>query len=61
MHLIRPSLKALTVGLAALAFVVTAAGAQAQEKKPNIVVIMTDDVGGGDMGSYCARGGPRKR
>ena len=44
MHLIRLMLKGLTVGLSALVFVVTGAVVQTQEKKLNIVVIMTDDV-----------------
>jgi arylsulfatase A-like enzyme len=61
MHLVRLILKGLTVGPAALAFVLTGSVAQAQEKKPNIVVIMTDDVGWGDFGSYgggVMRGAP---
>src|SRR5215831_9186019 len=43
------------VGAAALAFVfvgLTAAGAQAQPKKPNIVIIWGDDIGQSDISAY---------
>lgn len=48
--------------LLVLAVLVTGSeAAQAQERKPNFVVIMTDDVGWGDLGSYgggAMRGAP---
>src|SRR6478735_1500127 len=45
-------------GLAAvLALGLTAVGpASAQEKKPNIVMLMTDDTGWGDFGAYTGGG-----
>jgi arylsulfatase len=42
---------------AVLALGVTAAGpASAQDKKPNIVMLMTDDTGWGDFGAYAGGG-----
>ena len=42
---------------AVLALGVTAAGpASAQDKKPNIVMLMTDDIGWGDFGAYSGGG-----
>jgi Sulfatase len=46
---------------AALAFASDAALAQSPPRKPNVVVIMTDDIGWGDLGSYgggAMRGAP---
>src|SRR5262245_58083177 len=43
----------LTLGQLLLAFAVSAAGQTAQPK-PNVVLIVTDDVGYGDIGSYGA-------
>ena len=43
----------LAVGMAA---VVTAGPASAQDKKPNIVMLMTDDTGWGDFGAYSGGG-----
>ena len=43
----------LTVGAAALG---SAAPAGAQEKKPNIVMLMMDDVGWSDFGAYVGGG-----
>jgi Sulfatase len=43
----------LAVGMAA---VVTAGPASAQDKKPNIVMLMTDDTGWGDFGAYAGGG-----
>ena len=43
----------LTVGAAALG---SAAPAAAQEKKPNIVMLMMDDVGWSDFGAYAGGG-----
>ena len=42
-------------GIAALVGAMSAPNAKAQDKKPNIVVLMTDDTGWGDFGPY--RGG----
>ena len=41
----------LAVGSAALSF----SPAEAQEKRPNIVMLMTDDIGWSDFGAYCRR------
>jgi hypothetical protein len=51
-HLTSPRLGALlAVGLSAGALV-SPAQAQAQQKRPNVIVIMSDDVGWGDLGAY---------
>ena len=48
-------------GTLVVAMLSLALSAAAAEKKPNIVVIMTDDVGWGDLGAYgggAMRGAP---
>ena len=50
------------LGLAVVAFVFLASGpptAQAQERKPNVIVIFGDDVGWGDLGSYGGKVCPK--
>ena len=45
----------ISVALAAVVIVFCAAGpstAQAQQRKPNVIVIFGDDVGWGDLGAY---------
>jgi arylsulfatase len=47
--------------MCAVVFAVGATSMSGQGKKPNVVVIMTDDVGWGDLGSYgggAMRGAP---
>src|SRR6185436_11041752 len=48
----------LSVGLVAVCAIVAGTGlpAQAQEKRPNIVMLMTDDVGWNDFGAYSGGG-----
>ena len=41
--------------LCSMAALVSAAAAQAQTAKPNVIVIMTDDVGYGDFSCYGAK------
>jgi arylsulfatase A-like enzyme len=48
----RPVLKALTVFLAVAAVLVMAAGPAGAQQKPNIVVIMGDDIGWFNIGAY---------
>ena len=48
----KPVLKALTVFLAVAAVLVMAAGPAGAQQKPNIVVIMGDDIGWFNIGAY---------
>jgi arylsulfatase A-like enzyme len=64
MNLVRQSRFIFGFCLAVLCFALTAAAAvpaAAQQKRPNVIVIMSDDVGWGDLGSYgggITRGAP---
>ena len=56
-----PHRRGFVAGVAALVLSLAASAAPAQDRKPNVVVIMTDDVGWGDLGSYgggVMRGAP---
>jgi arylsulfatase A-like enzyme len=44
-----------------MAFVLAVGPALAQDKKPNIVFILADNVGYGDLGSYGGGGAPTPR
>ena len=55
-NLIKHSLTMLTALTALLCATISA---QAQDKKPNVVILMTDDTGWGDFGCYGGGAEPR--
>src|SRR5271170_253690 len=54
-HLTRPRLGAFAAGLL-LAAAAVPSPAEAQQKRPNIVMLMTDDTGWNDFGAYSGGG-----
>ena len=53
------SYNGLSLLMATAALFCAIAPAQAQDKKPNVVILMTDDTGWGDFGCYGGGAEPR--